>query len=184
MIWDLPTTVEIDGKEIKIRNKCDYRVVLDVISALNDKDLDEESKLKCALFIFYENIEDIEDFQAALNEMMIILNLGEISQEKEENKPKMMDWEHDFKNLAPPVSRVLGYSVRDKNNYTHWYDFIGAYMEIGDCYFSQITNIRKKKYKGEKLDKSEIDFYKANKKDIDLPNNLSQDDKDWLDSDW
>ena len=183
-MWDLPTSVEIDGKIINIRDKCDYRVVLDVISVLNDNELDDESKIKCSLFIFYDNNEYRKNIQSAIDEMMKVINLGETSKENDDDKPKMMDWEHDFKNLAPPVSRVLGYSVRDKNNYTHWYDFIGAYVEIGDCYFSQIINIRQKLYKGKKLDKTDMEFYKSHKKDINLPNELSQDDKDWLDSDW
>ena len=36
MIYDLPTTVEIDGEKYKIRNRCDYRIALDAIRALND----------------------------------------------------------------------------------------------------------------------------------------------------
>ena len=55
MIWDLPVAVEINGKSYPIRNKCDYRVVLDVICALNDNELTDEEKVKCALFILYEN---------------------------------------------------------------------------------------------------------------------------------
>ena len=32
-MWDLPFFVEINGKKHPIRNKCDYRVILDVICA-------------------------------------------------------------------------------------------------------------------------------------------------------
>ena len=46
MMWDLPVAVEINGKNHPIRNKCDYRVVLDVICALNDNELTEEEKVK------------------------------------------------------------------------------------------------------------------------------------------
>lgn len=185
MKWELPKTVEIDGKEHKIRNECDYRVILDVISALNDEELSEEERAQCSLFIFYEDLSEITDFQTATDEMLKIINCGEKEEdEKENNKPKIMDWEHDFNNIAPPVSRVLGYSVRDNKNYTHWYDFIGAYMEIGDCYFAQIISIRNKKKKGKKLDETDRQFYKEHKKDIDLPMKLSEEDKDWLDSDW
>ena len=182
--WDLPTTVEINGKELNIRNKCDYRVVLDVIAVLNDKDLDNDSKIRCSLYIFYENIEDITDFQSAIDEMMKIINMGEDVKEDEPEKPKIMDWEYDFNNVAPPISRVLGYSIRNKDNYTHWYDFIGAYMEIGDCYFAQIIAIRSKKQKGKKLDEQDRQFYKEHKKEIDLPMTLSEDEQEWLDSDW
>ena len=44
-MWSLPISVEIDGTEYAIRNKCDYRVVLDVISALNDEELEMELEL-------------------------------------------------------------------------------------------------------------------------------------------
>ena len=133
---------------------------------------------------FYENIEDITDFQSAIDEMMKIINMGEDVNEDEPEKPKIMDWEYDFNNVAPPISRVLGYSVRNEDNYTHWYDFIGAYMEIGDCYFAQIIAIRSKKQKGKKLDEQDRQFYKEHKKVIDLPMTLSEDEQEWLDSDW
>ena len=98
--------------------------------------------------------------------MLKVINLGE-EEIEQDNKPKIMDWQHDFQLIAPPVSRVLGYSVRDVNQYTHWYDFIGAYMEIGECQFSSVISIRTKRTKGQKLDKSEEEFYRENKKMID-----------------
>lgn len=196
-MWDLPLSVEIDGTEYKIRNKCDYRVVLDVISALSDKELDDDSKLKCALFIFYEDLSALSDiiengefekYQDTIKKlydgMMKVINLGAEIDPNEPEKPKMMDWQHDYNNVTPPISRVLGYSVRDKNNYTHWYDFIGAYMEIGDCYFAQIVSIRSKIRKGKKLDEQDRQFYKEHKKEIDLPTELSDEEREWLDSDW
>ena len=194
MMWSLPITVEIDGKEFAIRNKCDYRVVLDVISALNDEELKMEDRIKCALFQFYGNDEELNeldkvlfsltDIQKAVNEMVKIINIGEEETEQEQpQKPRIMDWEHDFSQLAPPISRVLGYSVRDANRYTHWYDFIGAYMEIGECTFANIISIRQKRQKGKKLESWEQEFYKENKKKIDLPQNLTEEEKEWLDSD-
>ena len=184
MMWSLPTFVEIDGKEYEIRNKCDYRVILDVISALNDKDLDIEYRIECALFIFYEDLTGLKDVQTATKEMMKIINLGEEVIE-EKNRPKLMDWEHDFSQIAPPVSRVLGYSVRDAKKYTHWYDFIGAYMEIGcECAFSNIVSIRKKMSSGKKLEKWEQEFYNENRKIINLPHNFTQEEEDFLNSDW
>lgn len=184
MMWSLPTSVVIDGVTHNIRNKCDFRVVLDVISALNDKELDDESRVKCALFIFYDDVEKISNYQSAVDEMMKIINLGDVSSEDEPQMPKVMDWEYDYNNIVPPINRVLGYSVRDENKYTHWWDFIGAYMEIGDCYFAQIISVRLKKAKGKKLDKPDEQFYREHKKEIDLPMNLTEDDKQWLDSDW
>ena len=183
-MWSLPISVEIDGTEYAIRNKCDYKVVLDVISALNDEELEMEYRIECALFIFYEDLTGLTDIQTAITEMMKTINLGEQTTEEEQHKPQLMDWEHDFTQLAPPISRVLGYSVRDAKNYTHWYDFIGAYMEIGECTFSNIVSIRNKRMKGKKLEDWEQEFYRENKKTIDLPHKLTDEEQEWLDSDW
>lgn len=184
MMWNLPIAVEIDGKEYAIRNKCDYRVVLDAICALNDEELEMEHRIECALFIFYEDLTGLKDIQTAITEMMKIINLGEETTEEEQQKPQLMDWEHDFPQLAPPISRVLGYSVRDANRYTHWWDFIGAYMEIGECTFANIISIRNKRMKGKKLEDWEREFYRENKKMVDLPHKLTDEEQEWLDSNW
>ena len=183
-MWDLPIAVEIDGRTHKIRNKCDYRVILDVICALNDNDLTEEEKVKCALFIFYEDISEIEDYETAIAEMMRIINGGEVEEKTEDNKPPLMDWEHDFSQLAPPISRVLGYDVRTPEKYTHWYSFLGGYMEIGECTFSTIVNIRQKRQKGQKLEKWEQEYIREHRKLIELPQRLSQEESEWLNSEW
>ena len=116
--------------------------------------------------------------------MFKVINLGE-EQEEQENKPKLMDWEHDFPQIAPPVSRVLGYSVRDANRYTHWYDFIGAYQEIGgECTFSTIISIRAKRAKGKKLDKWEEEYLREHRKMVELPKKLTTEEKEFLDSAW
>ena len=194
MSWNLPISVEIDGTEYPIRNKCDYRVVLDVIKALNDEDLDMQYRIICALFIFYGNDElntkekvlkafrTKENTQIAIDEMTKIISLGE--EKEQDDKPPIMDWEHDFNHIAPPINRVLGYSVRDENNYTHFYDFIGAYQEIGECLWANIVSVRSKRMKGKPLDKWEREFYNENRKLIDLPHKLTDEEQEWLDSDW
>lgn len=184
MMWDLPIEVEINGKSHPIRNKCDYRVVLDVICALNDTELTDEEKVKCALFIFYDDISAIDDFDTAIKEMFRIINGGEEQEENQEQKPQLMDWEHDFSQLAPPISRVLGYDVRTPNKYTHWYSFLGGYMEIGECTFSTIVSIRSKRAKGKKLDKWEEEYLREHRKMVELPRKLTQEEQDFLDSDW
>lgn len=185
MIWDLPVSVEIDNVNYAITNKCDYRMVLDVICALNDNELPDKKKLECALFIFYENLSGCNDVKKAIKEMYKIISYGdEDCGNGHISKPRLMDWEHDFRNVAPPISRILGYDVRTPGRYTHWYTFLGGYMEIGECSFSNVVSIRSKKSRGKKLEKWEQEFYRDNKKMIDLPLNLTEDDQAWLDSDW
>ena len=84
-----------------------------------------------------------------------------------------MDWAFDFPRIVAPVNRVMGRDIRSLE-YLHWWSFLSAYMEIGDCLFSQIVAIRSKKAKHQKLDKSDQAFYKANRQIIDLKNTYSQ----------
>ena len=184
MMWDLPISVEINGKNHPIRNKCDFHVVLDVICALNDNELTDEEKVKCALFIFYEDISAIDDFDAAIKEMFRIINGGEEQEENQDQKPQLMDWQHDFSQLAPPISRVLGYDVRTPDKYTHWYSFLGGYMEIGECTFSTIVSIRSKRAKGKKLDKWEEEYIREHRKMVELPQKLTAEEKELLNSEW
>ena len=183
-MWDLPIAVEINGKSHPIRNRCDYRVVLDVICALNDNELTDEEKIKCALFIFYEDISQIDDFNTAIKEMFRIINGGEEQEETQEQKPKLMDWGHDFQQIAPPISRVLGYDVRTPERFTHWYSFLGGYQEIGECVFSTLVSIRSKRMKGKKLEKWEQEFYQEHRKMVELPRKLTAEEQEFLNSDW
>ena len=183
MIWSLPVSVDIDGKQHFIRNKCDYRVILDVICALNDNELTEEEKIKCALFIFYEDVSQIKNFDKAIKEMFAIISYG-AEEENTNNQPQLMDWEHDFQQLSPPISRVLGYDVRTPDKYTHWYTFLGGYMEIGECTFATIVSIRSKLSKGKKLEKWELDYLREHRKMIDLPQKLTSEEEKLLNSVW
>lgn len=183
MTWGLPVCVEIKGQKHPIRNKCDYRVVLDVFCALNDNDLSDEEKIKCALFIFYEDVSKIDDFETAIKEMFRIINGGEEEEQVQNNKPKLMDWEHDFPVLVAPINRVLGYEVRSVS-YLHFYTFLSAYYEIGECTFSAVVSIRKKRAKGQKLEKWEIDFLRENRKMIDFPQKFTMKEEEILNSEW
>ena len=184
MIWDLPIDVVINNTKHPIRNKCDYRVVLDAICALNDEELTNEERVQCALFIFYEDVSRIDDLEIAIKEMFHIMNYGEEQNAASDNKPRLMDWEHDFRQLAPPISRILGYDVRTPDKYTHWHTFLGGYMEIGECTFSTIVSIRSKRAKGQKLEKWELDFLREHRNMIDLPQKITSEEQELLNSEW
>ena len=182
MMWDLPTAIKIGDKEYKITNECDYRVVLDAICALNEPDYTDAEKIYTALWVFYEAEIPKELTDVAVAEMYKIISCGEETN-KTDNSPALMDWKHDFMQIAPPVSRVLGYDVRNPNQYTHWYTFVGGYQEIGECQFRDIVAIRNKKQKGKKLEDWEQEFYRMHRKIVDLPFTVSDDEMAWISED-
>lgn len=179
MMWSLPLSVEIDGRDYKIRNKCDYRMVLDVINALNDEELEKVYRIQCALQIFYEDLAGLTNYEKAIDEMLKIINNGE-ENKGSDNSPILMDWEYDFKLIAPPISKVLGYSVRDPQKWTHWFDFVGAYMEIDESVWSTVIAIRVKKQKGKKLEKWEEEFCREHPEWVNLPVKFTQEEEEFF----
>ena len=91
-----------------------------------------------------------------------------------------MDWEQDFQHIVAPINRVVGREIRDVE-YMHWWTFVAAYYEIGDCYFAQIIRIRELRAKGKPLDKSDQEFYKRNRSAIDLKATYTEKENELLD---
>ena len=56
----------------------------------------------------------------------------------------------------------------------HWWTFLSAYSEIGDCLFAQVVRIRDKLARNKKLDKDEREWYNRNRRLVDLRQALSE----------
>lgn len=169
--WEFPTSLNIGGVDYEIRT--DYRVVLDLFTALNDPDLTDDDPQMTAymqnrvmLEIMFPDCDNIltEHIQEALEKVTEFIDMG-ISDDRK--KPKTMDWEQDAPILIPAINKVLNCEIRAKE-YIHWWTFLGAYMEIGESLFSNIIHIRQKKANGKKLEKWEQEFYKENNSLIDF----------------
>lgn len=182
MRYDLPTSAIVNGKEYAIRS--DYRAILDIIAALSDLELDNENRLLEALDCFYPDFDEMPtaDYEDAIKQCFLFINCGE-DDEASKRQPKLMDWEQDFPLIIAPVNRILGKEIRAVE-YLHWYTFIAAYQEIGDCTFAQVVGIRRKKLKGKRMDDAEREFYKQNHKIVDFKRTYTDAENDeikkWL----
>ena len=174
MNYTLPTSQTLGGIEYEIRS--DFRAVLDICAALNDPELSDIEKAEVALTIFYPEWNEIPEkyLQEALQSCFDFIACGEENTGKKQ--PKLMDWEQDFKHIVPAVNRVLGQEIRAMQ-YLHWWTFIGAYNEIGDCLFAQIVSIRDKKAHGKKLDKFEQEWYRKNRGLVDFKQVYTESEK-------
>lgn len=177
--WSFPTSLNVGGVDYEIRT--DYRAVLDLFTALNDPELQDESEeltayaqTQCILQIMFPQCDDIpeEHIQEALQKVSEFIDMGIRDEQK---KPKTMDWEQDAPIIIPAVNKVLNTEIRAQN-YIHWWTFLGAYMEIGESLFSNVVSIRQKKAKGQPLDKWEKEFYKENKTLIDLKEKYTEEE--------
>lgn len=159
MTWELPTTVEVDGKPFAIRS--DFRAVLDALAALNDTELPEQARCLAFLQIFYPDWEKLPDADLALESALAFINLNREEPPGSALRPSLIHWDTDVQLIAPSIDKVLGYSCR-RCPYLHWWDFIGAFHNIGEGLFASVVNIRNKRIRGKKLDKAEQAFANEN----------------------
>jgi len=176
MMYDLPTSLEIDGIEHPIRS--DYRAALDICAALSDSEFTNNEKITALLEILYEDCEAIENIEEAVKKALWFISCGDDST-PQRKKPKLMDWQQDFAYIVAPVNRIAGCEIRALS-YLHWWTFISYYYEIGECTFSNIISIRNKRAKGKKLEKWESEFYRENRKLIDFKSSITDSDKELL----
>lgn len=158
--YSLPTELEIGGTPYKILT--DYRVVLDILTAYNDPELDGADRVEVLIKILYVDHETIPDeyMEEAVKQACWFIDCGMAHDNKPQ--PRTMDWAKDAPVIIPEINKYIGKEVRSVE-YMHWWTFFGAYMQIGgDGLYSSILNVRQKKAKRKKLEKWESEFYKEN----------------------
>lgn len=177
MNYTLPTALEVGGRLYGI--DIDYRAALDAIEAMNDPDLSDGEKAMAALYMLYDDPEAASGagLSEALERCVWYLNGG--GEGEGRKGPRLMDWQQDFGLIAAPVSRVVGRDIRQPEP-LHWWTFLSAYQEIGDCLFAQVVAIRDKLARGKKLDRSEREWYNRNRSLVTLRQRFSQRDNDVL----
>lgn len=136
-LWELPTSVTANGHEYPIRT--DYRAVLDVLTALSDKDMTGDTPAETNYIqseiirqIMFEDPDSIpdEDLEDAFKGVAEFIDMG--VEKTDKPSPRVMDWEQDATLIIPAVNRVVGREIR-ADKYMHWWTFLSAYMEIGEC---------------------------------------------------
>lgn len=168
MSYGLPTTIHIGDKEHNIRNKGDYRMVLDCFSALNDVELPKEYRIATAVVIFYEDCNSIDDiysvfgqnYTTAVEKMFDFFNT---------NQPnvgvrchfKLIDWDNDSQMICAAVNSVAHTEVRSLE-YAHWFTFMGWFMSVSESVLATVVEIRNKIVTGKKLEKYEQKFQREN----------------------
>ena len=166
MIGILPKTLNVGGIDYEIRS--DYRDVLRIYAAFEDKELTEhEQAFICIANIFpdYESIPDC-DLQEACEKAYWFVGGGDVPQSEPE-KTKMIDWKQDENILFPAINKAAGFIVRERD-YLHWWEFLGFFGEIGEGLFSSVMNIRQKRAQGKALEKHEKEFYRKSKNLINI----------------
>ncbi len=163
--WSLPNSAVIGGVEYSINP--DFRDILEIIGYLNDESKTLYSRWKIAISLFYEGEipEEHEEYAATF-----LSNFIACGKQEEKNGPKLIDWEQDALMIVSDVNKVAGKEIRAEK-FLHWWTFMAYFNGIGEGQLSTVVGIRLKKAKGKKLDKSEQEYYREHKTDVDFHRN-------------
>ena len=159
--YELSTSLRVGDVDYPIRT--DFRDILYLLQIFSDPQYEADEKAAIALRVVYETWRDIppERYEEALEQAAADADVIYT------DVWASMDWGQDAGLILPAVNRVLGGEARAMP-YLHWWTFLGAYMEIGESLFSTVLGIRRKWAKGQKLEKWEQEFYKANRAMVEL----------------
>ena len=162
MLGQLPTTLNVNGTEYKIRY--DYRNILRILQCFDNDDMSDAEKVLVCLKRLYEDFKAIpdEDYEEAYEQAMRFIDFQAGANENRKPQPTVMSWTKDEQLIFPAINKVAGQEVR-LLPVLHWWTFLGYYLSVdADTLFSHVVAIRAKKARGEKLDKAEKRFYEAN----------------------
>ena len=169
-MYRLPTKVTVDGLEFNIRDRGDFRMVLDCFKALQDTELSEDYRVLASLLIFYNEFNDLDDlreYEPQLNglvkEMFRFINGGEDSSPGAERDVSLIDWEQDSQIVCAAVNTVANQEIRAVES-LHWWTFLGYYMSVGQSVLSTVVSIRDKIAHHKKLEDWEKKFKTDNPK--------------------
>lgn len=164
--YRLPKSIIINDVECDIAY--DFRDALQIFQILNDPDLLEEERILVAMQYFYKTDDYTMDFSAAALGMFQFLTGGKYEEDsnKQDSKP-LYDWDQDFDIIVAPINRTLGFDVRGTEE-LHWWTFLSAFMEIGECTFNTFVGIRDKLNRNVRLEKHEEKIYKDHRDRIVL----------------
>ena len=177
MIGDLPSSINVAGKEYKIR--CGFKDCLNIMAAFEDEELSNEEKLYVMLDVLYiEPDFNDSNIEEAVDKAILFLLAGRQPQKSDE-KP-LSRLEKDEQLIFSAVNEVAHTDIRMDPN-IHYWTYLSYVQAISSkSLFSSVVHIRDKLNRGEKLDKEEKKFYKDNKEMIDL-REPTEEDKAFVD---
>lgn len=169
-MYRLPTKVTVNDLEFNIRERGDFRMVLDCFNALQDVELSEDYRVLASLLIFYNEFNDTEDLkeyepylEGLVKEMYRFINGGEESSPGAERDVTLVDWEQDSQMVCAAINNVAKQEIRSVE-YLHWWTFLGYYMSVGQSVLSTVIGIRDKIAHHKKLEDWEKKFKNDNPK--------------------
>jgi len=165
-LWQLPTQAKLGDKAYGLNT--DYRVILRILSCLEDPDIPPVVSWQMGLLLFYRKPIPPQLEGEAMAYLAEFIAAGE------ENAPgeKLFDWKLDAPAILGDINAAAGRDIRLEKS-LHWWTFLSFFHGIGAGQLSFLVQLRKKLRRGEKLESWEQQFYREHKHRVDLRRPLS-----------
>lgn len=170
----LPTKAEIDGKEYDLET--DFRSCLTIIMAYEDPELTDQEKVMIMLELLYKEIP--ENIQEASRLAVKFLDCGEEqkSESGAQEAGRLYSFKKDAKYIYSAIKQSHGVDLEDID-YLHWWKFSYMFLDLKEeCFLNRLIHLRRQKNMG-KLTKEERELYHKIRDIVDLPEPMTQDDK-------
>lgn len=179
-ILKLPTSFLLQGREYAIN--ADFRPCVNIMRMFERTDLTDSEKIECMVEIFYKDTIPYRLVPEAAQKAVWFLNLGDESIDKKQGFPlgRLFSWEQDLKFIISAVDKSAGFSIRSREFY-HFWEFMSAFFESGECVFNTIVHQRKLKRTG-KQTKADKEWWAENKDIAELKVELTADEQEVLDA--
>lgn len=107
---------------------------------MNDPELDEQAKAVVMLQILFEDWQSIpsECWDEACQKASEFIDCGQLDDNPNHPKPRLMDWEQDGDMIVPAVNKVAGKEIRAVP-YMHWWTFLATLWNLGNAYLIQLS---------------------------------------------
>lgn len=169
MIFDLPTSLTVNGVERKIN--ADFRDIIVICVALSDEELTAREKNYILLNNLYvDDVKELGDTREAIQQALWFIDWGkDYKQDGIEPPPRLLDWSKDYNAIISAVNGKCK-TVEDVRElpFLHWWTFLGYFAERGKCQISTILEIRDKLARKKKLEKWEEEILRESRDDIIL----------------
>ncbi len=162
----LPTKIKVNDNIYNINY--DFRTIINIILAFEDKELTNSEQVYIMLKNLYEEEIRPEDMVEAMKKGLKFID-GGVEPDLENNiKPKRIySFKKDGNYIFSGINQTHHINLSENEN-MHWWVFLSFFMDMStDCTFGELVYYRKRKNEN-KLTKEEKEQYKKIKKLVDL----------------
>ena len=166
LIDNLPTKIQVNDRIYDINY--DYKTIINILMAFEDKELTEQEKIYVMLKNLYKEEIAEEYIEEACQQAIKFIDLGKYDDNQDVKKEKRI---YSFKKDGNYIFTGINSTHNiDLSKYPdlHWWKFMAMFMDMdNECFFSELVYYRKRKLEG-KLTKEEKKKYKEIKNLVEI----------------